>query len=319
MTKIMNKILLKIFLLFLSIVPNLYGQTFTKPGVTAAQFIKIGISTKGESLGGAVVASVSDVTSTYYNPSGLMGLSGTDFVASYSVMPANLGISFIGIGKRLGVDDVVAISVIGFRSDDMKVRTVLQPLGTGQYFHVADYAVGIHYAHNFTYELKIGFTLRYLYLGMVSGLFTENSWAADMGIQYDTGLKGILEGLKIGMVVSNFGPEIRFVNESYGLPLKYVVGVSKPIKINSENLLNIGIDWVKAIDEKQKAEIGLEYNFGNFFFLRGGYKFASESQNWSGGIGLNKKIIETIFQIDYSYNNFSTLGSMNRFGIEIIF
>jgi hypothetical protein len=295
------------------------AQTFTKPGVTSVQFLKLGISPRSEAMGQAVASSIGDVSATYYNPSGLMNIDDNDFMASYTVMPAGVGLSFLGYAHRLGVDDVIAVSVISLRTDDMKIRTVLQPLGTGQYFHVADYAFGIHYAHNFTYELKIGFTFRYLYLNMVSGLFSKGGWTADMGIQYDTGLKGILEGLKIGMMVANFGPEIKFINESYGQPLKYVVGISKPIKIASNHKILVGINWVKAIDEKQKAQVGLEYDFYGMFFLRGGYKFASDAQSWSGGVGFEKKIIGTFFKIDYSYGDFSLLGNLNSFGIQIKF
>ena len=315
----MKRISIYIAFFFFLLLIEVGAQTFTKPGVTSVQFLKLGVAPRAEAMGQAIAASVGDITATYYNPSGLMNIGGNDFMASYTIMPAGVGLSFVGYGRRLGENDAAAVSIIALRTDEMKIRTVLQPLGTGQYFHVGDYAFGLHYAHNFTLDLKIGFTFRYLYLNMVSGLFSKSGWTADMGIQYDTGLKGVLKGMKIGMMVANFGPEIKFINESYGQPLKYVVGVSEPFQIGGNHLLLLGLNWVKAIDEKQKAQLGFEYNFRNVLYLRGGYRFASDAQTWSGGVGFRQKILGSLLSIDYSYSDFSILGSLSRFGIQVQF
>jgi hypothetical protein len=298
---------------------SIMGQTFNKPGVTSLQFIKFGVSARAEGMGQSVSAFIDDASASYYNPSGLMNMTGSDFIVCHTFLPANVGLSFMSYSLRLTHYDAVAVSVISLRSDDMKVRTVLQPEGTGQEFHVADYAFGIHYAHDFTYDLKIGFTLRYVYLNIVSGMYSKGSWTSDIGIQYITGLTGILNGLRIGMVVSNFGPDIKYINESYGLPLKYTVGVSRPVKINENHNILLAVDWVKSIDEKQKAQLGFEYSFKDFLFVRGGYKFASDAQSWSGGIGVSKKLISTKISIDYSYGDFGVLGNIQRVSAKVGF
>lgn len=294
------------------------GQSFNKPGVTSAQFLKIGISARAEAMGQAVTAFVDDASAAHYNPSGLMNVKQNDLAAGYTFMPADVGVSFLSVAKRLGTNDALAVSVIALRSDDMKIRTVLRPEGTGQSFHVADYAFGLHYAHNFTLDLKIGFSFRYLHLTKVSGLFSKGSWSADMGLQYDTGLDGALEGLKIGMLVANFGPEIKFINESYGLPLKYSIGLSKPISINENHNILTAFNWVKAIDEKQKVQLGLEYNFFGIS-LRGGYKFASDSETWSGGLGINQSLSFANVQFDYAYSGYGDLGALHRITAGISF
>lgn len=321
----MNSIILRKFSVLLASIIFILGntttiaQTFNKPGVTAAQFLKIGVSARAEAMGQAVSAFVNDGSASYYNPSGLMNITGTEVNASYTFMPANVGVSFLNVAKRLGDDDAVAFSVISMQSDDMKVRTILRPEGTGQSFHVADYAFGIHYAHNFTLDLKIGFTFRYLHLNQVSGMFSQSSWSSDMGIQYDTGLEGALEGLRIGMVVANFGPEIKFINESYGLPLKYVIGFSKPFNFSEEHSLIAAFNWVKVIDEKQKGQLGLEYNFGGFLSLRGGYKLASDSESWAGGIGIVQNISSVDIEFNYSYSDYAALGALHRITTGIRF
>jgi hypothetical protein len=320
MRKIKNTNAIKFTAIFLfAFAVSVSGQTFNKPGVTSLQFIKLGVSARAEGMGQSVTAFIDDASAAYYNPSGLMNVKGNDFVVSHTFMPANVGLSFMSYTRRLTDYDAVAVSVIALRTDDMKIRTVLQPEGTGQSFHVADYAFGIHYAHDFTYDLKIGFTFRYVYLTLVSGVYSKGSWTADIGIQYITSLKGILTGLRIGMVVANFGPEIKYINESYGLPLRYTVGISKPVKINENHKLLIGLDWVKSIDEKQKAQLGIEYNFGGFLFVRGGYKFASDAQSWSGGLGVTKAFVATKISVDYAYGAFGDLGNIHRITAKIGF
>jgi hypothetical protein len=156
-------------------------------------------------------------------------------------------------------------------------------------------------------------------MNLVSGLFSKNSWSADMGIQYDTGLEGLLEGLKIGMMVANFGPEVKFINESYGLPLKYVIGLSKPVKLLEDHNLITAFNWIKAIDEKQKVQLGLEYNFSNTIYLRSGYKFASDIESWSTGLGISQNISGLSMEFDYSYGDYSVLGSLHRISTSIKF
>ncbi len=308
----LKKIIKISFFIFLVPLFFIQGQTVSKPGVTAAQFLKIGVSARAEAMGQSVVSFIDDASSVYYNPAGLMNIESSDVVFGYTFMPAGVGVSLLSVARRISTNDAVAVSGMALRSDEMKVRTILQPEGTGENFYVADYAFSLHYAHNYTMDLKIGFTLRYLFLNQVSGIFSKSSWSADMGIQYNTGIKGLLEGLRIGMLVANFGPEVKFINESYGLPLKYVVGVSKPININDNNQFLITTSWVKAIDEKQKAQLGFEYNFNNMISVRAGYKFASDSESWSGGIGIRKNTSLADIRVDYSYNAFGILGNLHR-------
>ncbi|MEN8192319.1 MAG: PorV/PorQ family protein [Bacteroidota bacterium] len=317
----MNKNIVVLFASMISIVGINFtnGQTFNKPGVTSAQFLKLGVSARAEAMGQAVSSFIDDGSASFYNPSGLMNIKNNDLMVGHTFMPANVGLSFLNIAKRLGDNDAVAFSLIAFKTDEMKVRTVLKPEGTGQTFNMSDYAFGIHYAHNFTIDLQIGFTFRYMHMNQVSGLFSQDSWSADMGIQYDTGLEGLLNGLKIGMVVANFGPEVKFINESYGLPLKYVIGLSRPIEISSGNNLMLGFNWVKAIDEKQKVQLGLEYDLEGFIFLRAGYKFLSDSETWSGGVGIVQRISSLNLKFDYSYSDYALLGALHRITASIGF
>ena len=74
---------------------------------------------------------------------------------------------------------------------------------------------------------------------------------------------------------------------------------------------------MKSIDEKQKAHVGLEYSFVNFLYLRGGYKFESDSETWSGGFGIAQNIFQYNIKIDYSYSDYALLGELHRITVGI--
>ncbi len=63
-----NLIMKKILIVFLLSVACVFGQS--KVGSTAAPFLNIGIGPRAISMGGAFIATASDVSSLYWNPAG---------------------------------------------------------------------------------------------------------------------------------------------------------------------------------------------------------------------------------------------------------
>jgi len=281
--------------------------------MAAATFLRIGVAARGEALGDAVIASVNDASAAYYNPAGLLHVERFDVVAGQTQYPANVGLSFAGVAMRLSSNDALAVSAVVLQTDAMKVRTVLQPEGTGETFRSIDMAVGLSYARYITNRLRAGLTGKFIQMRPVTGMFAESSWAVDVGIQYETGLTGLFSGLVIGMTVTSFGPQIAFVQEAYGLPLTYRVGLAKPVALASAGSLLAVIDWQKAMDASERAHAGLEYGFQDIFFVRGGYKFANETeQSWTLGFGVKVPLIRPDLRMDYAYSDFGLLGGQHR-------
>ncbi len=56
----------------------------------------------------------------------------------------------------------LGLSFTSLNMSDMKVRTVDQPEGTGEYFSAGDIAVGVSFAKNLTDRFSIGFTGKYI-------------------------------------------------------------------------------------------------------------------------------------------------------------
>jgi len=293
------------------------SQTYNKPGGTGAQFLKLGVTARAEALGQAIVAEISDATAVFYNPAGINNIQNMNFAAGYTQMPANVTLSFFCGGFSIANDQTLAVSVLALRTDEMLVRTILRPEGTGEKFEVANYAFGLTYARTLTDKLKLGLTARYLWMNLVSGIFTQHSWSADLGIQYETDLPGVFKGLELGVAVMNFGSDVKYIHEGFGLPLRYTVGISKPFEIAGDSQVVFGINWTKLIDEEQKTQLGLEYKYDNFIMLRGGYKFVSDAQSWSMGLGIVPKIAEKTVMLDYAYSDFDILGQLHRVSLSL--
>ncbi len=60
------------------LVASVEGQTLSKSGTTAAQFLKIGVGARAIGMGGAFAATADDITAMYWNPAGLARVYGRE-------------------------------------------------------------------------------------------------------------------------------------------------------------------------------------------------------------------------------------------------
>jgi len=298
---------------------NLQAQTYNKPGNTAASFLKMSPTPRGESMGSAVIGITDDASAVFSNPAGLMNIQNMNIQFGRTNLPANIGLTYSSVAKKVGNHHAFALSVLGLTTDEMKVRTPLQPEGTGQTFHSGQYAFGLTYARDYTDKFKVGFTARILDLNIVSGMYSQTSWSADIGLQYHSALPGLLEGTIIAVAIRNFGPQITYAKEGYGLPLNYVIGAAKPIEglFFENDKMHLAANWNKALDEKEKAQVGMEYIFNDLLELRFGYKFASGEQGFSTGLGVKQQIMQRELVFRYAFSPFGVIGNVHRFSLGV--
>ena len=64
-------------------------------------------------------------------------------------------------------------------------------------------------------------------------------------------------------------------------------------------------------DANEEYNTGLEYTFDGRFFLRGGYKFGYDAENWTAGFGLNFYLLGVNGSFGYGYDNFKWLPGTN--------
>ncbi len=294
-----------------------------KVGTTGAQFLELGVSARSMGMGGAFAAISDDVSALYYNPAGLTSLLGKEFMATYIDMPAGVQFGFVGLGMPLeSVGGVIGIGVYGLTSGSMTETTYnlgsIDPAagiyGTGREFAWNDLAVSIGYGRYLTDRFSIGFTVRYI--GEYVHDFSASTWSADVGTSYNTGYRNF----KLAMAISNFGPDLKFIEKAAPLPINFKFGGSINIVEGVDHIVTLAAEGSHPSDNLEKYNAGVEYLFQERFALRVGSRFNYDTDGLTAGAGLRLPYGEEgQLSFDYAYQDFGLLTEVHRFTMAFAF
>jgi len=320
-------------------------QAVNKAGTTAAQFLKIGVGARAVSLGEAFVALANDASALYWNPAGISRLEGPELLLVHTQWLANTYYNFAGFVLPLGEFGTVGATFCTLNMDEMLVRTLANPEGTGERFAAGDFAVGISYARNLTDRFSIGFNGKYIRQKI--WLMHATSFAFDVGTLFFTQFKG----LRIGMSISNFGNKLRMEGDNtlrfydedptlYGnndripthldterweLPLLFRVGIAIDVLDRGPSRLTYVLDAVHPNDNPEKLNMGMEYTWADRVALRAGYKALFSTISEEGltlGAGFRFELnlgYRTVLHLDYAYADFGRLRNAQRFSLRLEF
>ncbi len=340
--------LLTILLRFLTIaIPNPLLSQFnidvSKVGTTSAPFLEIDVGSKAVGMGSAFVAVASDATALYWNPAGISRLPGNETVLIHTEWIADINYDFVGTVFPISNLGVIGISLISLSTNEMKVRTVAKPEGTGELFNVGDLALGIAYARNLTERFSIGFNGKYIRQKIWH--MNATGFAIDIGTLFTTPFAG----MKIGMSISNFGGKMQmlgkdtFVNydlapdqegsndripanlktDKFSLPLLFRVGLALEVfKFNSGRMI-MAVDATHPNDNTEYINIGVEYSSNDWLFLRTGYKnlfMLDGEEGLTVGAGIKYALSRNVsIIIDYSYQDFGRLINAQSFSLALAY
>jgi hypothetical protein len=141
-------------------------------------------------------------------------------------------------------------------------------------------------------------------------------WAADIGTLYNTGFKNF----KIGMVMTNFGPDLKFLRDSYPLPISFKFGASMEVLNFGEHKTLVDFEIGHPNDNLEKFNGGIEYSYKDFLTLRAGDQFGYDTGDFSFGAGVKIPLYsKTKLRVDYGYYNFGRLDQVHRFTLNLNF
>lgn len=334
-----------ILIILLAVTGNHFAQSVAKTGTTAASFLEIPVGAKAIGMGGAYVSLANDASSLFWNPAGITSVEKYEVLFSHTNWIAETSFDYAGLVIPLGSLGNIGLSLTSFSMDDMKVRTIEKPEGTGEYFSAGDIAIGISYSRNLSDRFSIGFTGKYIQQRIWH--MSASAFAIDAGTKFRTDLFG---GMIIGASILNFGTPMQisgrdsryFISvdktklgsndqipsniemDSWDLPLTFQIGVSTNA-INTENYrLTVAADAIHPNNEYESMNLGFEAAFKNFIFLRGGYQNAFMKDSEGGlsfGVGINSKLIlaDAFINFDYAYRDFGRLLNVHTFSLGIAF
>lgn len=345
-----NKIIkLRFLLLVLSgFLINLHAQTETsKVGTTSANFLLIEVGARAIGMGGAFIGVADDATTLYWNPAGSALL--TKPTAQYQISKRFAGIDhhFAGVVFPFTSSDKIGVFINYLNTGKMDVTTIQNPEGTGETFDATNLSFGLNYARQLTDRVSIGLTAKFIHEQI--WLETASSYAIDIGTIYN-----IEElGLKIGMNITNLGPDmgisegphLNFYRDKpddapgspspksqlstldYPLPLSFSVGFSSIIVgrnssflVNTDHNLLLAVGFNDSFDTPFRTNLGTEYSWKELFFVRGGYRIGYDTQKLSLGFGINFNLFSTTdVTLDYAWVDYNDLGSINVWSLEFRF
>ncbi|MCH9007805.1 PorV/PorQ family protein [candidate division KSB1 bacterium] len=276
-------------------------------GGTGLAFLKVGVGARASAMGEAYTALSSDATATYWNPAGLILLSGGQVAFAHTEWLEDVSNDFLAIAFPL-LGGSVGFSVYSNNVDGIERRVIPseQPLGT---IDANDIAAGISYGRSLSERLAAGVTVKYLY----EKIFTASvaGYAFDFGVRF----KPLDNPLIVAAVVQNLGSMGTLAKASIDLPTTVRVGASYRFPIEQlGGALLLAADGVKVADNNLRGNFGLELSVRNHLAFRLGYQAGFDEKSVAGGFGLNF----SRYYLDYGYAPFdSNLGDTHRFSFGL--
>jgi hypothetical protein len=307
-------------------------------GTSGAQFLQIPVGARATALGGAYIGLSNDASSVFWNPAGIAKINNNAAHFSYLRWFNMFDYNSVSVAHNFEGVGVFAASLTVFSMDKMEVTDELNPNGTGEYFDAQDMALGLTYARNLTDRFSAGITLKYIYERIWNE--TADGLAFDIGTQY----KLDFQNLTIAMSMTNFGAEMQFdgpdlnvtydkssnlplnrltpakvVTDTYPLPLNFEVGIGMDVFTTDFVKTRLGIDAVHPNDNKERIHIGTEFAFFDRLFIRGGYKYNYDDEDFTFGAGANLPFGGTLISFDYAYSLYDLLPNVHRISLGIEF
>jgi hypothetical protein len=309
----MRKLLWGGLILILLVFPEwAWGQA--KVGTAGAQFLELGVSARAIGMGDAFLSICNDASAVYYNPAGLTQLIDRQAMFTHISCPADINYEFVALAypsPKFG--GVWGIGFYMLNAGDMDFTDYPVAFFPKQTFTAKEYALGFSYARSLTDRFNVGMTLK-----LIDELYdTERAtgWAADMGTLYDTGFKGF----KIGMMISNFGSDLKFISESYPLPMNFRFGGVVDIIRRENHSAVFAVEGSHPNDNMEKFNAGIEYWYKDMFSLRVGDYMEYDVGGISAGAGAKFNVSTIKLSFDYGYHDMGYLENIHRFSVGVIF
>ncbi len=304
---------------FAQLFPILGGQ---RAGISTAQFLKIGVGGRASAMGDAFVAIANDASALYWNPAGLTQFQSNQVFFSHNKWLVDINHDFLGAVYHLDETNSFGISLTALTMQKMPVTTEFAPFGTGEYFGFSDLAIALSYSRKMTEQFSFGGTIRYIEETLDK--LKMRGVLIDLGTYYWTGLGSTRFAVAVTNFGSNLAPDGKVVLvgkrevsqwQDFAPPTIFRIGFAFEPYQDEQHRITSAVQLNHPNDNSENLSSGIEYSWSEILYLRFGYKFNVEEQNYTFGAGVNLPIEIANFNFDYAFSNFTRLGSAHRFSI----
>lgn len=332
-----------IVVLLFSFFESNYAQ-MKKVGQSGMTYLAISLGARESAMGNASVATVNGTQSVFYNPASLTTVDNFGFVINHVSWLADTQLYGFGTAYSFGQYGTVGLDfiymdygeIIGTKRVDKSIDE--RGFVTTGDINVQDYAIGLAYAFPINELFSFGVKIKYVheYLGTVPIAVKEidaanqlyeyedrewkiNNWGFDFGAFYKIGFKDLV----LGVAFQNYSTDMQYWTEQFQMPLTIKMGLAMDIlklwNDESDFELNTAVDLLHPIDYTERVHVGTELAFKKMFFVRAGYKFNYDVENYSFGLGFNFTLGSFGASLDYAYTNAEFFGNINRLTLNFEF
>ncbi|MFH1824970.1 MAG: PorV/PorQ family protein [Candidatus Firestonebacteria bacterium] len=288
----MKKIIVLMMVVFVSI------SYASGPGSTGANYLRIGMGARAAGMGEAQVAIADNVDSIYWNPAGLCLIKSSEIGLMH--LSYWQGINYEYLAYALPVKNIgtfgVGVTYLNSGSIDKTTENITGSdyTSAGTFNYIAFSGV-ISYGHKFVIEkvpINLGANLK------IIGDKIEDDTVLGAGL--DLGATSeVMKNLTVGATANNIGV---LFGENVSLPLTFKVGAGYKLELfEKKHNVTVALDGVLPIDSKIKVDTGLEYNYDNMIFVRGGYKINYDLESFTVGAGFRLTMSGTQYELNYAF------------------
>ena len=285
-------------------------------------------------MGSAAMADVNDVSSVFWNPSGLTSIENGSALVSHVNWIADIKYDAAAVAKRFGNVGVISLFFSHLNSGEIEETTEYQQQGTGNTFKYTDLMVGVGLARKLTHNFSFGGNIKLVREDYgVNDDFDGNPIVAqaiafDIGTQYVTGFRS----LRMGLAIQNFGPELqpkgRYEDiigfdsntqtytrddvqdyKAYPMPMIFRAGLAMELLESEQYVLTIAGDVLHPSDNVERVNLGAQLRVMDALAVRGGYVVNSDTHRFSFGGGLAIGPIN----FDYAFLDYGILTNIQTF------
>jgi len=282
------------------------SQAWAAP--TCADFLKIATIPRVAALGEASVA-LSDAAWVEANPANLTSVDGSLVTFSHTTWFQDISLQVLSFGTA-SPSHGFGLSVAGLHTEPLEEYDSEDVyLGHFRYY---DFLLGAAYARRLTPSLSAGASLKTLYEKI--GWDSATGLALDLGLAWSREVAAARGTVSAGVVMSNLGSRMGYLEEEYDLPLLWQGGLAyRPGWLPAQVEAVVAADYRSTREGERGVLFGAEVVVARTVALRLGGKSVDgvDRDGGDAAAGLGVRIRNIL--LDYAYVDFGEdLGATHR-------
>lgn len=314
----------------------------SKTGTSMGQFLLIEPSARITGMGNAGVALPVGLDAVYFNPAAIAGTDHYELTINHSEWLAGIHYDYVAAAIPTGKWGSAYAAITALNSGDIDVRTVSQPLGTGEKYAVSDVAIGLGFGRQLTDRFSAGGQITFVQETIWNS--SASTFTLDVGTHYQVSD----EGLRIGASLSHLGTQTGYSGRDlritydnvpgqngdngalpgeiftgdFPVPILFRFGLGMPFQLSQQTKLAVEVDAFHPSDNSESMSFGSEATFGNRLALRAGYQnlFLQDSEvGLTLGAGVMGNYQTAHYRLDYAWADQGRLRYSQRISLGLTF